>query len=97
MAFGLGNILSNLPVNDIWPLATQDGAILETDFVVHSDGSVSVGRPTIIPTWVDKNDGWAIRDVLAVLSDPTISDGRHGQLERALRRTQDVLGDFLTT
>lgn len=96
VAFGLGNILSNLPVNDSWPASTQDAAVVEFAVTVDRTGAVTVDRPVVHPTWVDKNDGWVIRDVERSLADPTIGDGHRAELERSLERTADVLGTFLT-
>ncbi len=71
VAFGLGNILSNLPVSDRWPASTQDAAIVEFPITVADDGFggtvVEVAAPSVRPTWVDKDNGWVIRDVLAEL------------------------------
>jgi len=95
VAYGLGNILSNLPVNDSWPASTQDAAVVEFAITVDGSGLVTVDRPLVHPTWVDKNNGWVIRDVDASLTDPTIGDGRRGELERSRDRTADVLGAYL--
>ena len=95
VAFGLGNILSNLPVNDSWPASTQDAAVVEFAVTVDGTGAVTVDRPVVHPTWVDKNDGWVIRDVERSLADPMIGEGRRAELERSRDRTSDVLGMFL--
>jgi hypothetical protein len=48
------------------------------------------------PTWVDKNNGWVIRDVQKSLRSPTISYGLARELELSLGRTTQVLGDYIT-
>jgi poly-gamma-glutamate capsule biosynthesis protein CapA/YwtB (metallophosphatase superfamily) len=93
--FGLGNIISNLPVNERWPAASQDAAVAVVDISVDSNGNVSVGRPIIHPTWVDKDAGWVVRLVLDELADADLSDGLRQRLEQSLRRTERVLGDWL--
>ncbi len=95
VAFGLGNILSNLPVNDSWPDASQDAALVEFPIVVSGQGAVEVGPPTARPTWVDKENGWVIRDVLAELDDPAIDDSRRAELEASLARTMTVIGAYV--
>lgn len=95
VAYGLGNILSNLPVNDSWPAATQDAAVVEFVVTVDGSGLVTVDPPAVYPTWVDKNDGWVIRDVELTLADPTIGAGYRADLERSRDRTSEVLGPYL--
>ena len=94
VAYGLGNILSNLPVNDSWPASSQDAVILEIDVHVEPDGDVEVSRPIVRPTWVDKDDGWVIRDVEALLGRSTLSEGKRSRLEQSRERTALVLGEF---
>ncbi len=94
VAYGLGNILSNLPVNDSWPASSQDAVILEVGVSVGPDGAVEVDRPIVRPTWVDKDNGWVIRDVAATLGRDDLSDGQRNVLERSRDRTAAVLGEF---
>ncbi|MFK8024274.1 MAG: CapA family protein [Ilumatobacter sp.] len=96
VAYGLSNVLSNLPVNDAWPAASQDAAVVEFAIAVDHAGHVTIGTPVVTPTWVDKNNGWVIRDVRAALADPASSDGRRADLERSLERTMAVVGGFVT-
>jgi hypothetical protein len=49
----------------------------------------------VVPTWVDRNDGWIIRPVIADLADPTTSPGVRAQLAASLARTRSVVGDFI--
>jgi poly-gamma-glutamate synthesis protein (capsule biosynthesis protein) len=94
VAYGLGNILSNLPVTDYWPDSTQDAAIVEFEVTMLGD-DVTVDRPNVRPTWVDKNNGWVIRDVANELSDPLLAESTRAELNNSLTRTAAVLGDFI--
>jgi poly-gamma-glutamate capsule biosynthesis protein CapA/YwtB (metallophosphatase superfamily) len=95
--FGLGNVLSNLPTSSRWPAASQDAAAVTVDMTVDERGEVTVGRPVVHPTWVDKDAGWTVLLVDHELARDDISDGQRGRLERSLERTRAVLGDFFTT
>lgn len=94
--FGLGNVISNLPTSDRWPAATQDAALALIDAERRPDGSIVIGRPVLIPTWVDRNNGWVIRAIPDRLADPDTRPGLRDQLERSLARTTKIVGDFLT-
>lgn len=93
--FGLGNIISNLPTSSRWPAATQDGAVAVVSFDLGPDGAVTVGRPVIHPTWVDRDAGWIVRLVQPTLADPAIGDDLRASLETSLARTQSVIGEYL--
>jgi poly-gamma-glutamate synthesis protein (capsule biosynthesis protein) len=93
--FGLGNILSNLPVGDRWPAATQDAAVVTVAMTIGESGTVDVARPEVHPTWVDKDAGWVVRMVTAQLAAADLPAGRRERLERSLARTRSVLGDFM--
>ena len=95
VAYGLGDLLSNHPVADHWPAASQDGAMVEFEVTVLGDGTVRVGRPVVIPTWKDKGSGWIVRDVLADLGRPDLPDWRRAELEISLARVDEVLGLFV--
>lgn len=95
--FGLGNIISNLPTSDRFPAASQDAAVALLTAERDADGSVVVSRPVLVPTWVDRNDGWVIRSIPDRLADPDTRDGLRGQLERSLARTTAIVGEFLAT
>ena len=94
VAYGLGNVLSNLPVVDsIWGPETQDGVILTVELDRTSDTPV-VSDMTIIPTWVDKDAGWIIRNVQAGIGDDDL--GRiQSALNASLGRTSRVLGEWI--
>ena len=94
VAYGLGNVLSNLPtIDSIWGPETQDGVILTVEVNRTGDTPV-VSDLAIIPTWVDKDAGWIIRDVQAGLADPDLAR-IHGSLEQSLNRTNRVLSDWI--
>lgn len=95
VAYGTGNILSNLPVNDAWPDASQDAMIVEFEIDVDSVGNVSIDAPTVIPTWVDKDNGWVIRDVGAELARDDLDPVRREALQASFDRTAAVVGDFI--
>jgi poly-gamma-glutamate synthesis protein (capsule biosynthesis protein) len=97
VVYGMGNILSNLPTptGRVWPASTQDGMIVTLSFTREPDGSVSVSRPMVVPTWVDKNDRWLIRPVQQDLVDPDVPLATRQQLAASLGRTTSVVGDFL--
>lgn len=58
--YGLSNLVSNMPVDERWPAASQDAALVEVSVAV-GPGGVAVARPVAHPTWVDKRAGWVIR------------------------------------
>lgn len=97
VVFGLGNFLSNMPTGDTWPASTQDGMIVTTAIAEQPDGSFVVERPIVVPTWVDRSNGFVIRPVQVDLVDPTVSDAVKSQLFASLARTSAVVGEFVTS
>lgn len=95
VAYGTGNILSNLPVNDAWPDASQDAMIVEFEIEVDGVGNVSIDAPSVIPTWVDKDNGWIIRDVGAELARDDLDEAQRSVLQASYDRTAAVVGDYL--
>ncbi len=95
VAFGLGNLLSNMPGNPTWPASTQDGVVVTVGFVVDPVGRVTVERPTAQPTWVSKGEGWRVLPVLASLDDPVIAAAFEPSLRESLERTRQVIGEFI--
>ena len=59
------------------------------------DGTFAVDRPVVIPTWVDRRDGFVIRPVLADLADPGVSAATKDALYASLQRTGAVVGGFV--
>ena len=94
--YGLGNVLSNLPTDERWPINSQDAVIATTSLTITSSGKAVFEKPVMHPTWVDKNNGWVIRDVQKSLRTSTISYGLARELELSLERTTQVLGDYIT-
>ena len=96
VVFGLGNILSNLPLDGSWwPASSQDGAVVTTRLSIAADGTVTVDQPVVHPTWVDRGDGWIVRSVQAELVAPLTPESRRVSLEASLARTNEVLGPFV--
>lgn len=95
VAFGLGNHLSNMTDGFGWPASSQDGAMLLVTMYRRTDGTIAVERPEVVPTWVDRADGWVVRPVVADLADPTTPPGVREQLVASLARTRAVVGDFI--
>jgi len=94
--FGLGNVLSNLPTDERWPVNSQDAVIATTSLTISSSGKAVFDKPAMHPTWVDKDHGWVIRDIQKSLQSPTTSFGLARELEMSLGRTSRVLGDYIT-
>ena len=94
--YGLGNVLSNLPTDERWPINSQDAVIATTSLTISSSGKAVFEKPVMHPTWVDKDHGWVIRDVQKSLQSTTTSQGLARELELSLGRTTQVLGDYIT-
>ena len=94
--YGLGNVLSNLPTDERWPINSQDAVIATTALTISSSGKAVFEKPVMHPTWVDKTHGWVIRDVPKSLQSTTTSQGLARELELSLGRTTQVLGDYIT-
>jgi poly-gamma-glutamate capsule biosynthesis protein CapA/YwtB (metallophosphatase superfamily) len=94
--FGLGNILSNLPVSSAWPAATQDAAVAVVEIEVDPSSGVTVGTPVVHPTWVDKQAEWTVRVVADELARDDLSDGRRAVLQASWERSFAVIGDFVS-
>ncbi len=94
--FGMGNSISNMPVGP-YPPPSQDGVVVEVGFDVAFDGKVTVERPVVYPTVVDKSYTFEIRDVLAGRARTDITERERAMYESSLARTSSVLGDFIAT
>ena len=84
VAYGLGNLISNLPVPDsYWGPETQDGAILTVE--IDRSGSVpTISGVAVHPVWVDKSAKWVVRDVLAEVAAGTRSQAIEASLSARL-------------
>jgi hypothetical protein len=78
-----------------WPASSQDGAVLRVTMQRRPDGTIAVGRPEVTPTWVDRDNGWVVRPVIADLADPATPAAVRAQLSASLERTRAVVGDFI--
>ena len=95
--FGLGNVLSYHPTRAAFPANSQDGMIVTVRLSLDANGKAVVDKPVVYPTWVDKQNGIVIRNVIADLADPTVAAGTKAQLEVSLQRTSNVVGDFVAS
>ena len=93
--YGLGNVLSNLPTDERWPINSQDAVIATTSMTLDTSGKAVFDKPVMHPTWVDKDHGWIIRDIHTSLQSTTTSQGITQELELSLERTTRVLGDYI--
>jgi poly-gamma-glutamate synthesis protein (capsule biosynthesis protein) len=93
--YGMGNVLSNLPTDERWPASSQDAGVFTTTMRRNADGNISFDTPVVHPTWVDKQNGWIIRDIKKSLSNSNNSDVNARELELSLGRTTRVLDDFI--
>ena len=93
--YGMGNVLSNLPTDERWPASSHDAAIFTITMHRDDAGKVSFDTPVVHPTWVDKQNGWIIRDIQKSLANQNNSGVNAQELELSLGRTTRVLGDFI--
>ena len=93
--YGMGNVLSNLPTDERWPASSQDSGVFTTTMRRDTAGNISFDTPVVHPTWVDKQNGWIIRDIKKSLSNSNSSGVYARELELSLGRTTRVLGDFI--
>jgi poly-gamma-glutamate synthesis protein (capsule biosynthesis protein) len=93
--YGMGNVLSNLPTDERWPASSQDAGVFTTTMRHNADGNISFDTPVVYPTWVDKQNGWIIRDITKMLANSNNSSVNAPELELSLGRTTRVLGNFI--
>ncbi len=102
VVFGLGNSLSNMRESQWYPAESQDGIIVEFELIKTAEApgsppSVSVGDPIVRPTWVDRDRGWVIRDVLTELARVDLSPPYRNALNASLERTTSLLGKYIAS
>ncbi len=97
VVFGMGNFLSNMPTGDTWPASSQDGMLVTVAIAEQADGRFVVEQPSVVPTWVDRDDDWVIHPVITDLVDPLVSHRVKSQLAVSLERTRWVVGDFVVS
>lgn len=96
VAYSLGNSLTYMPTNSKWSKYTQDGALVSFSVTRSSGGRVAVGTPVVRPTWVDKDNGCVVRDVLTVLAHPeSYPMATVRGATASLKRTTQILGTQL--
>ena len=93
--YGMGNVLSNLPTDERWPASSQDAGVFTITMRRSTAGKVLFDTPVVHPTWVDKQNGWIIRDISKMLANSNNSSVNARELELSLGRTTRVLGDFI--
>lgn len=94
MVWGLGNLLSDHPTGPLLPAASQDGAIVSVELTQEPGGPVVVGRPSAVPTWVDKTRGHVIRTTFEA-GDPTLPASTRAALTQSHARTTSLLAGFV--
>ncbi len=97
VVWGMGNVLSNHPTSSQWPASSQDAAVFTTALHRSPDGSITVDRPAVHPTWCDTSGtGFLIR-FTSEADDPTvpIDEATRAQLRISEQRTRDLLGDYV--
>lgn len=94
VVWGLGNLLSNHPTGPKLPAAAQDGAIVSVELTKARDGSISVSRPSAVPTWVDKTNRHVIRTTFERF-DPSLPTTTRAQLTVSHARTSGVMAGFV--
>jgi poly-gamma-glutamate synthesis protein (capsule biosynthesis protein) len=94
--YGMGNVLSNLPTDERWPASSQDAGVFTITMRRSTTGKVSFDSPVVHPTWVDKQNGWIIRDITKLRANSNTSGVIPRELELSLGRTTRVLGEFIT-
>ena len=88
VVFGLGNFLSNQSAN-CCPVETQDGMIALVALLEGPDGKIKATGVDYVPTWVDRQAGYVIRNAL----DLSARDGRDltETLTASAARTAEVV------
>ncbi len=94
VVWGLGNLLSNHPTGPKLPASAQDGAIVSVEVTKAPDGSVSVSRPSAVPTWVDKTNRHTIRTTFERF-DTALPAATRAALAVSHARTSGVMAGFI--
>ncbi len=93
--WGLGDFLTNHPVNPHWQPATQDGVIVEVPFRRTSGHRVVVGTPVAHPTWCDKDHGYRVRLAAPGERAADLPAATRRALDQSYARTAAVLKGFV--
>jgi poly-gamma-glutamate synthesis protein (capsule biosynthesis protein) len=100
VAFGLGNLISNMPTDDpVWDESTRDGIMLEVEVLRDQPTvtGVAVGAVVAHPVWVDRDAGWVVRDVAVARTDALLSERIGPALDDSWRRTASVVGAYVAS
>jgi poly-gamma-glutamate synthesis protein (capsule biosynthesis protein) len=93
VVWGMGNFLSDHPVDGSWPASSQDGAIFTFDVLVDAHGRAQVERPAVIPTWCDRTGGHVVLPT-SRSSDPSLPAWKRQALAASRARTYAVVGAY---
>jgi hypothetical protein len=103
VAYGLGNVLSNMPLGSgpFTGADTGDGVVLEA---VLDPSLIGAGPPgsavtqlVARPVWVDRAAGWVVRDLASARRDPVLMASIGAEVEASWARTAAVVGAYLPT
>ena len=94
VAYGLSNLISNLPTDERWPINSQDGVLVEVT-ISRTSAGVVVSRPRAYATWVDKDAGFVVRLAADAARSNTLPERTSGDARKSLARTAAIVGEFL--
>jgi len=94
VVWGMGNFLSDHPVNHTWSASSQDGAIFTVDVSVDSAGHARVDKPLVIPTWCDRTNRHVLLPTY-LKNDASLPEWKRQQLRISAARTARVVGDHI--
>lgn len=96
VAYGLSNLVSNLPTDERWPANSQDGLLVEFT-LTRGPAGIDVSRPRAYATWVDKQAGFVVRLAAAAARDTSLPKRTNADARESLARTSAVVGEFLVS
>ena len=94
VVWGMGNFLSDHPVDRTWPTASQDGAIFTVDVSVDGAGRATVQKPQVIPTWCDRSSGHVILPTY-LARETSLPAWKRQQLANSAARTARVVAGHI--
>lgn len=94
VVWGMGNFLSDHPVDRTWPSNSQDGAIFTVDVSVDGTGRATVQKPQVVPTWCDRTGGHVILPT-SLAHDGVLPAWKRQQLAASAARTARVVGGHI--
>lgn len=96
VAYGLSNLISNLPTDERWPTKSQDGLLVEVT-ITRTPAGIDVTRPRAYATWVDKDAGFVVRLAADAARSNTLPKRTSGDARNSLARTAAIVGDYLVS